>query len=61
MCTELTNRTIKARTRIEKDPIVVLFASSAFFICFSSNLMNNLTKKRMVRYLFVNEFYFLSK
>ena len=34
MCTQLTNRTINVRTRIEKDKIVVLFASSAFFDLF---------------------------
>ena len=34
MCTQLTNRTINVRTRIEKDKIVVLFASSAFFYLF---------------------------
>ena len=31
MCTQPTNRTINVRTRIEKDKIVVLFASSVFF------------------------------
>ena len=34
MCTQLTNRTINVRTRIEKDKIVVLFASFAFFYLF---------------------------
>ena len=34
MCTQLTNRTINVRTRIGKDKIVVLFASSAFFDLF---------------------------
>ena len=33
-CTQLTNRTINVRTRIEKDKIVVLFASSTFFYLF---------------------------
>ena len=45
MCTQLTNRTINVRTRIEKVKIVVLFDLSGFFICFSSNLMKNVTKK----------------
>ena len=44
MCTQLTNRNINVRTKIEKHKIVVLFASSAFFICFSSNRMKNVTK-----------------
>ena len=50
-------RTIKARARIEKDATAAVFASSAFFlICFSSNLMKNVTKKcRMVQYLFIND------
>ena len=34
MCMQLTNRTINVCTRIEKDKIVVLFASSAFFYLF---------------------------
>ena len=34
MCTQLTNRAINVRTRIEKDKIVVLFASSTFFYLF---------------------------
>ena len=34
VCTQLTNRAINVRTRIEKDKIVVLFASSAFFYLF---------------------------
>ena len=34
MGTQLTNRAINVRTRIEKDQIVVLFASSAFFDLF---------------------------
>ena len=44
MCTQLTNRAINVRTRIEKDKIVALFALSAFFICLSSNLMKKVTK-----------------
>ena len=31
MSTQLTNRSTNVRTRIEKDKIVVLFASSVFF------------------------------
>ena len=31
MCAQLTNRAINVGTRIEKDKIAVLFASSAFF------------------------------
>ena len=42
---QLTNRAVKAGTRIEKDATVILFALSAFWICFPSNLMKNLTKK----------------
>ena len=34
MCTQLSNRTINVHTRIEKDKINVLFASSAFFYLF---------------------------
>ena len=34
MCKQLTNRTINVRTRIEKDKIVVIFASSVFFYLF---------------------------
>ena len=34
ICTQLTNRTINVRTRIEKDKFVALFASSAFFCLF---------------------------
>ena len=34
MCTQLTDRAINVRTRIEKDKIVVLFASSTFFYLF---------------------------
>ena len=34
MCTQLTDRAINVRTRIEKYKIVVLFASSTFFYLF---------------------------
>ena len=62
MCTQLTNRTINVRTRIEKDKIVVLFASSVFFVCFSSNLVKNVTKKcKMVQYLYINELQFVNQ
>ena len=40
----VTNRTITAHTRIEKDAIVVLFASSVFF-SFTLIIMKNVTKK----------------
>ena len=40
----VTNGTITAHTRIEKDAIVVLFASSVFF-SFTLSLMKNVTKK----------------
>ena len=34
MCTQLTNRAINVRARIEKDKIDALFALSAFFYLF---------------------------
>ena len=62
MRTQLTNRTINVRTRIEKDKIVVLFASFAFFTCFSSNLMKNVTKKcKTVQYLYINDLLYVSQ
>ena len=45
VCTQLTNRAINVRTRIEKDKIDALFALSAFFYCFSSNLNEKCNQK----------------
>ena len=61
MCTQLTNRTVNVHSKIEKDKTVVLFVSSAFFICFFSNGMKNVTKMcKMVRYLLVNDLQYVN-
>ena len=55
MCTQLTNSTINVRARIENGKIVVLF-HLPFFICFSSNRMKIVIKKRkIVQYLYVSD------
>ena len=51
----VTNHT-KARTRIEKGAMVVLFTSCLLFNCYASNLVKNEIKKcKMVQYLFITD------
>ena len=50
VCTQLTNRTINVRTRIEKHKIVVLFASFVFFYLFFFESYEKCNKKKNVKW-----------